>query len=138
MRPSWDEYFMQLAYSAASRATCPRRSVGAVIVKDKTVVATGYNGAPSNHLHCTAVGCDLDDVGSCQRTIHAEANAISRRLTCLCDGTIYVSDRPCLICSRAIAYSGITRVVYSRPYWRNEHDVLSLFMEEGILVQQLL
>ncbi len=74
-RPSWDEYFMQVAFVVATRATCPRRSVGAVIVLDKRILATGYNGAPRGLAHCTEVGCHLV-AGHCIRALHAEQNAI--------------------------------------------------------------
>ena len=76
-RPSWAAYFLDLAYAVSTRATCPRKSVGAVIVKDRRVLATGYNGSMSGQPHCTQVGCDIEDE-HCVRTVHAELNAIGQ------------------------------------------------------------
>jgi len=75
MRPNWDEYFMSIAKDVSTRATCPRASVGAVIVRNNRIVSTGYNGAPAGELHCTEVGCNIVD-GHCIRVIHAEVNAV--------------------------------------------------------------
>jgi hypothetical protein len=81
IRPSWDHYFMKIATDVATRATCPRKHVGAVIVRDKRILSTGYNASPRRMPHCTDVGCELKDLGgreSCVRTIHAEANAVAQ------------------------------------------------------------
>lgn len=76
-RPDWDLYFIRIAMEVASRSTCPRASVGAVIVRDNRILASGYNGAPAGEPHCTEVGCDMVD-GHCKRAIHAETNAIAQ------------------------------------------------------------
>jgi len=116
MRKSWDAYFMNLAYSVAERSTCPRRKVGAVIVRNKRIVATGYNGAPAGLPHCTTDGCYLDN-GHCIRAIHAEVNAL---LECAPmereNATLYVTDYPCQNCAKLIINSGIRRVVYDHEY----------------------
>ena len=78
-RPSWDEYFMRIAHEVATRSTCPRLAVGAVVVRDKRILTTGYNGSPSGMPHCEDIGCLIrvvDGRESCQRTLHAEQNAI--------------------------------------------------------------
>ena len=75
MRPGWDEYFMEVARTVATRATCPRASVGAVLVREQRILTTGYNGAPRHVAHCTEVGCELSG-GHCVRSTHAEANAV--------------------------------------------------------------
>lgn len=116
MRKDWDSYFLDIAFQVASRSTCPRRSVGAVIVKDKRIKGTGYNGSPSGLAHCTEEGCLITN-DHCIRTIHAEVNAL---LECSPDerkdATIYITDRPCAECSKLIISSGIKRVVYGRDY----------------------
>ena len=126
MRPQRDEYFMSLAYLAAERSTCTRRKVGAVIVKDNRVIATGYNGVPSGMPHCDRMGCLREDLGvpSGERHelclgIHAEQNALlqAARFGIAVDGsTMYITTRPCSVCARMIANSGIKRVVYSEYY----------------------
>ena len=101
-RPSWDEYFMNIALEVARRSTCPRAQVGAIIVRDKRILTTGYNGAPSGLPHCTEVGC-LMRGGHCVRTLHAEQNAIIQGAlhgVSVKGGTIYVTHQPCLICPR--------------------------------------
>ncbi|WP_243116797.1 deoxycytidylate deaminase [Heliophilum fasciatum] len=116
MRKDWDRYFIDIAFEVGSRSTCPRRFVGAVIVKDKKIKATGYNGSPPQLPHCLDEGCLMRD-NHCVRTIHAEVNALME-----CDpedrinATIYVTDRPCAECSKLIIAAGITRVVYARDY----------------------
>ncbi len=116
MRKSWDEYFMDIAFQVKERSTCPRLHVGAVVVKDKRIKGTGYNGSPPGFPHCEEVGCLMID-GHCKRTIHAEVNAL---LECTPEerrgATIYVTAQPCLECTKLIIGSGITRVVYANPY----------------------
>jgi len=126
-RPSWDEYFMMLAKLAASRSTCLSRPTGAVVVKDKQVVTTGYNGSLPGQAHCM-------DEGDCFRrslkwpeamkydmcrSAHAEANAIAlaaKKGVSLEGGTIYCTLEPCITCAKLIVMSGITRVVYEHSY----------------------
>lgn len=136
-RPSWDQYFIDMAWAASSRSTCPRLAVGAVIVKDKTIIGTGYNGAPSTSDHCMDIDCVLDSTGSCTRAIHAEKNAIARSLMAQDNCDMYVTDRPCLSCGHAIVASGIKRIVYSREYRKNLDEVLDLFSKHGIVMEQL-
>jgi dCMP deaminase len=132
MRPGWDEYFMQVARTVATRATCPRASVGAVIVRDQRILTTGYNGAPHHVAHCTEVGCQiLND--HCVRTTHAEANAVVQGAlhgVSLAGATIYATHQPCLGCSKLLIGAGIVRIVYADPY----PDALasSLLSEAGV------
>ena len=116
MRKSWDEYFMDIAYKVKERSTCPRLHVGAVVVKDKRIKGTGYNGSPPKFPHCEDEGCLLVN-GHCKRTIHAEVNAL---MECSPEerkgAAIYVTAQPCLECTKLIIASGIERVVYANPY----------------------
>lgn len=117
-RPSWDEYFMDIARQVARRSTCPRAAVGAVIVKDKRILTTGYNGAPMGLPHCTEVGCLMVE-GHCVRTLHAEQNAIIQAAlhgVSVNGGTLYVTHQPCLNCAKMIINAGIKRVVYAGDY----------------------
>ncbi len=116
-RASWDEYFMAIAVQVATRATCDRKHVGAVIVKNRTILSTGYNGAPRGLPHCDDVGHEMKDMGgrqSCVRTAHAEANAIAQaaRTGTSCEGAmIYTTASPCYDCFKLILNTGITRIV---------------------------
>ena len=117
-RPSWDEYFMSIALQVAKRSTCDRAFVGSVIVRDRRILTTGYNGSPSWLPHCDDVGHLLVD-GHCVRTLHAEQNAIIQAAyldVSVQDGTIYVTHQPCLICAKMIINAGIRRVVYAGDY----------------------
>lgn len=125
-RPNWDEYFMAFAELARTRTTCVRRGVGAVIVKDKRIMATGYNGAPEGVAHCEEVGCLRQklNVPSGQRSelcrgLHAEQNAIiqAAHLGQNIDGSVlYCTTQPCSICSKMIINAGIKRIVIREPY----------------------
>ncbi len=116
MRKSWDSYFMGLAYDVSERATCTRRNVGAVIVKDNRIISTGYNGSPAGLPHCIDDGCHLEN-GHCIRCIHAEANAIMECAPLERKGaTIYITDYPCQNCAKLIINSGISKVIYDRGY----------------------
>jgi dCMP deaminase len=118
-RPSWDEYFMNIARAVASRSTCSRRSVGALIVKDKRILATGYNGAPAGLRHCDhASGGDMRD-GHCARSTHAEQNAIVQAAkygTPIDGSTAYCTDQPCLTCAKLLVNAGVRRVVFEGAY----------------------
>ena len=117
-RPSWDGYFMQITFQVAKRSTCPRASVGAVIVRDKRILTTGYNGAPTGLPHCTEVGCLMVN-GHCVRTLHAEQNAIIQGAlhgVDVSNSTIYVTHQPCLVCAKMIINAGIERIVYTGHY----------------------
>jgi len=132
MRVSWDRYFMNLAVQAATRSTCPRKHVGAVIVRDKAVLATGYNGSLRGLPHCTDVGCLIEN-DHCVRTVHAEANAIlqaARHGVCIDGADIYVTASPCWECFKLIANAGIRRVLYGE-FYRDER-VLEYAREAGI------
>ncbi len=124
-RPCWDAYFMQIAHLVATRATCPRRQVGALIVRDKRIVATGYNGAPSGLPHCPPGGPDHDwpegcmRAGHCIRSLHAEQNALlqAAKIGVACEGaTLYVTCQPCNTCAKMAINAGIVRVIYEGDY----------------------
>jgi dCMP deaminase len=141
VRPSWDAYFMQIAHLVATRATCPRRSVGALIVRDKRIVATGYNGAPRGLAHCPSGGPDHDwpqgcmRAGHCIRSLHAEQNALlqAAMIGVSCDGaTMYVTCQPCNACAKMIINAGIVRVIYEGDY--PDEFSKELFRESGLEV----
>jgi len=126
-RPSWDEYFMQMAELTAQRSTCLRRHVGAVIVKDRHIIATGYNGAPRGLKHCDELGgCLRQKLGvpsgqrhELCRALHAEQSAIIQAATLgqsVEDGTIYVTHQPCVICAKMIINAGLKRIVVREGY----------------------
>lgn len=125
-RPDWDTYFMKMAFLAASRGTCVRRKVGAVIVKDKNVLATGYNGPPSGLLHCEVVSCIRIDMNiksgerhELCRGLHAEQNAIIQAAvhgTSIRDSVIYVTTHPCVVCSKMIINAKIKEIIYAEGY----------------------
>jgi dCMP deaminase len=118
VRASWDEYFMNIAREVSTRSTCDRKFVGAVIVRDKSILATGYNGSIRGLPHCDEVGHLMED-GHCVRTVHAEANAIvqAARNGVRIDGSsIYVTASPCWGCFRLIANAGIARVSFGEFY----------------------
>lgn len=126
-RPNWDEYFMEMAALTSKRSTCMRRQVGAVIVKDKHIIATGYNGAPRGVKHCEERGGCLREklaVPSGERhelcmAVHAEQNAIIQAATLgqsIEDGVIYVTHQPCVICAKMIINAGIKRIVVREGY----------------------
>ncbi len=123
-RPGLDDYFMEIALVVAKRSTCLRRQVGAVIVKGKQIVSTGYNGAPAGHVHCADIGCARANVPSGQRSeicraAHAEQNAINfaaRYGIPIADATIYTTHYPCSWCAKSIINAGITEVVFGEDY----------------------
>lgn len=117
-RPTWDEYFIEIALAVAKRSTCNRAQVGAIIVKDKRILTTGYNGAPRGLPHCSDEGCEIVD-GHCVRTLHAEQNAIIQAAlhgVSVEGGTIYSTHQPCHTCAKMIINAGLTRVVYVGEY----------------------
>ncbi len=123
-RVSWNQYFMNIATEVAKRATCNRKSVGAVIVRNKTILSTGYNGSPRGLPHCDdpGVGHELKDMGgrqSCVRTVHAEANAIAqaaRTGSAIEGGILYTTASPCYDCLKLIINAGITKVICKEFY----------------------
>jgi dCMP deaminase len=117
-RVSWDEYFMNIAREVATRSTCDRKFVGAVIVRDKIILATGYNGSIRGLPHCDEEG-HLMEEGHCVRTVHAEANAIvqaARSGVRIDEAGIYVTASPCWGCFRLIGNAGIKRIVFGEFY----------------------
>ena len=117
-RPSWDEYFMIMANHIATRSTCNRKHVGAVIVKDKMILSTGYNGSIRGAKHCTEIGCLIEN-GHCVRTIHAEANSIVQAAAngvSVKGATIYCTASPCFNCFKLIANAGIARICFGHFY----------------------
>ena len=125
-RPSWDEYFMEIAHLVKKRATCLRRQVGAVLVKDKNILATGYNGTPSGIEHCLTRGCLREQMGipsgerhEICRGLHAEQNAIIQAALhgfSVGGATLYCTNLPCSICSKMLINSGIRAVVFAEGY----------------------
>ena len=126
MRPSWDEYFVEIAQQVATRSTCLRRQVGSVIVRDKRILCTGYNGPPSGLAHCEETGCLREQLGipsgqrqEICRALHAEQNAIIQAAlhgVSTQGGTIYVTHQPCVTCAKMIINAGILRVVCLNGY----------------------
>ncbi|NLG27233.1 MAG: cytidine deaminase [Chloroflexi bacterium] len=126
MRPSWDEYFVEIARQVASRSTCLRRQIGAVIVRDKRILCTGYNGPPRGLPHCDETGCLRQQLGipsgqrlDICRALHAEQNAIVQAAlhgVSIEGATIYVTHQPCYTCAKMIINAGITRIVCASSY----------------------
>lgn len=137
-RISWNEYFLAQAVIASLRATCTRLKVGAVIVRENRIIASGYNGSVYDSTHCIDEGCKMVD-GHCVRTVHAEANAL---LQCAKfgiqakDTTLYVTHFPCLQCTKLIIQSGITHIYYAHDY-RNDSIAIELLKEANIAVHQV-
>lgn len=128
-RTNWDSYFMGIARQVATRGTCPRKQVGAVLVRAHTILSTGYNGSVRKMRHCTEVGCMMED-GHCVRTVHAEANAIiqAARNGVNIEGTvIYTTASPCWPCFKLIANAGVMGIVYGELYRDDRiHDFAQL------------
>lgn len=144
-RPSWHEYFMSITELVAQRATCTRRLVGAILVRDKHIITTGYNGAPSGTSHCLEIGCLREQLGipsgerhELCRGLHAEQNAIIQAAlhgTSVAGATLYCTTMPCVICSKMLINARITEIYYREGY----ADTLSrdLLAEAGIPLHQL-
>ena len=143
-RPSWEEYFMDITHLVAKRSTCLRRHVGAVLVKDKKILATGYNGAPSRLEHCLDTGCLRQKKGipsgerhELCRGLHAEQNAIIQAAyhgVGIRGATLYCTNHPCMICSKMIINAGIQKIVFEEGY----ADALAkeMLKESGIEVER--
>jgi dCMP deaminase len=138
MRPDWDQYFMNIAATVATRSTCDRAAVGAVLVRDKRILTTGFNGSPPGLPHCDEVGHLMVD-GHCVRTTHAEANAIiqaalhgisSNGASC------YVTHFPCLTCTKMLINAGISEIVYQTTY-RPDSNAMGFFEDAGVAVRQV-
>ncbi|MEN6351492.1 MAG: cytidine/deoxycytidylate deaminase family protein [Syntrophomonas sp.] len=143
-RPGWDDYFLQLADLVASRSTCLRRHVGAVLVKNDRIIATGYNGAPRGLKHCLDIGCLREERGipsghryELCRGVHAEQNAL---LNAAFYGVptegavIYCTNQPCIICARMIINAGIVKIVHRGNF---EDDLAIEFLQEAGIEMQL-
>ena len=139
-RPTWDEYFMTIAHDVATRATCIRRKVGAVIVKEKRILSTGYNGVPTGITHCTPETClrTIYNVPSGERHelcrgLHAEQNAIIQAAyhgVSIANAIIYVTHQPCSICTKMLINAGIKTFIVEHPY--NDELAQAMMNEAGI------
>ncbi|OON93140.1 MAG: cytidine deaminase [Candidatus Epulonipiscioides saccharophilum] len=144
MRPSWNQYFMDIANLVKTRSTCLRRRVGAVLVKDKQILSTGYNGAPTNCRHCIDIGClrlalniPSGERHELCRALHAEQNAITQAAKngiSVRDSTLYVTTQPCSMCVKVLINSGITKIIYQGDY--PDSLALELLEEASICVEQ--
>ena len=143
-RPTWDDYFVQLARIVATRSTCLRHDVGAVLVNNKRILATGYNGAPRNMRHCLEIGCLRDKLKIASgtraeicRAVHAEQNAV---IQCALYGvssegsTIYITHQPCTICTKILINAGVKRIVYEQAY--PDEFAQQLLKEAGVKLEQ--
>ena len=146
-RPSWDQYFLTITRQVAERSTCLRAQVGAVIVRDKNILATGYNGAPAGLPHCLDVGCLVytsrtptgETEENCFRTIHAEINAIAQAAkngAGIRDADIYITHTPCIHCFKVLINTGIKRIFYEKPY--KLHTIEDLLPYTDVTLQQIL
>ena len=125
-RPSWDEYFLRIAHEVAGRSTCLRRKVGALLVRDKRILTTGYNGAPRGVVHCTDRGCLRDELGipsgerhELCRGLHAEMNAILQAAVHgvrVEEGSLYCTNHPCSLCMKMLINAGVRRIVIADAY----------------------
>ncbi|MDD5170658.1 MAG: cytidine/deoxycytidylate deaminase family protein [Syntrophales bacterium] len=145
VRPDWDEYFMNIADLVATRSTCLRRSVGAVLARDKRLLSTGYNGAPSGLRHCTEIGCfrKQNNIPSGERHelcrgLHAEQNAIIQAAlygVSIRDARLYCTNHPCTICAKMIINAGIASVVIKDGY--GDPMAVDILREAGVKVEML-
>ena len=136
-RISWKDYFMNIAREVATRSTCDRKHVGAVIVRDKTILSTGYNGSIKGLPHCDDAGCEMVD-GHCVRTSHAEANAIvqaAKNGVGINQSEIYVTASPCYDCFKLIANAGIKAIYYQKFY--RDQRIMDRSKEVGIQLVSL-
>ena len=143
-RPSWDEYFMDITRRVATRSTCLRRAVGAILVHDKRIIASGYNGGPSGLAHCLDIGCPREKLGipsgqqhELCRGIHAEQNAIiqAARYGVSIEGSVlYCTTQPCTQCTKMLINAGITEIVYAEGY--PDDLARELLEESGIIVRR--
>jgi dCMP deaminase len=144
-RPDWDEYFLDIAALVSRRSSCRRRSVGAVLVKERRILATGYNGAPTGLRHCLDLGClrEQHNVPSGERHelcrgLHAEQNSIIQAAlhgVSVKDATLYCTNHPCVICAKMIINAGVAKVIFREGY----SDQLSeeMLQEAGVSVRKI-
>lgn len=145
LRPSWDVYFMSIARLVAGRSTCLRRQVGAILVKDRRILATGYNGAPAGLPHCSQTGCVRERLSvppgerhELCRGIHSEQNAIIQSAnygTGIAGSTVYTTHHPCSVCAKMIINAGIVRVVTEDSY--PDELASGMLLEAGVEVATL-
>ena len=145
MRPPWNDYFMTIAEDVKTRSTCIRRQVGAVIVKDKRILTTGYNAPPMGISHCTPETCirtkyniPSGEKHELCRGIHAEQNAVVQAAyhgVSICNASIYVTHQPCSICTKILINSGITHFLFRKPY--NDPMAEEMFVEANIKITVL-
>ncbi len=143
-RPSWEEYFMDITRLVSKRSTCLRRHVGAILVKDKKILATGYNGAPSRLDHCLDVGCLRQEKGipsgerhELCRGLHAEQNAIIQAAyhgVGIQGAVLFCTNHPCIICSKMIINAGIHRIIYEEGY--ADRLAAEMLKESGIKIKR--
>jgi dCMP deaminase len=139
-RPPWDTYFLDIAHFVSSRSTCLRRHVGAVLVKEKRILATGYNGSPTGLAHCLDTGCLREAMGipsgqrhELCRALHAEQNAIIQAAVhgvAIAGATLYATTQPCVICTKMLINAGIRRVVYDAGY--PDHLSMDFLRQAGV------
>jgi dCMP deaminase len=145
-RPSWHQYFLTITRQVAERSTCTRAKVGAVIVRDKNILATGYNGAPAGLPHCLDVGCLIytsrtptgETEENCFRTIHAEINAIAQAAkngANIRDADIYITHTPCIHCLKVLLNTGIRRVFYEHEY--KLHTLVELLAHTDVRLERV-
>lgn len=144
-RPDWDTYFMEITAVVAKRSTCMRRQVGAILVKDKHILTTGYNGAPKGLVHCAELGCLRQELGvpsgerhELCRALHAEQNAIiqAANLGIAIEGsTLYCTTAPCSLCAKMLINAGVVRVVFDGNY--PDERAMEFFREAGVIVEQM-
>jgi dCMP deaminase len=145
-RPTWDQYFLTITRQVAERSTCLRAQVGAVIVRDKNILATGYNGSPAGLPHCLDVGCLIyrsttpsgEVEENCFRCIHAEINAIAQAAkngAGIRDAGIYITHTPCIHCFKVLINTGIKRIFYEKPY--KLHTIQELLGYTDVTLEQI-
>jgi dCMP deaminase len=137
-RPSWNQYFSSITRMVATRSTCLRRHVGAILVKEKRILSTGYNGAPAGLKHCIEVGCLREEAGipsgtrhELCRALHAEQNAIVQSAyhgISIAGSTLYCTNKPCVICSKMLINAGIQRIFYDEGY---DDDLADAILDEA-------
>lgn len=144
-RPSWDDYFLKIVVTVAERSTCLRRQVGALIIKDKRILASGYNGAPTGLQHCLEIGCLREKLGipsgerqELCRGLHAEQNAIIQAAyygISIKGGSLYSTIQPCITCAKMIINAGIEKLIYKGDY--PDQLAMDILKESGITVIRL-
>lgn len=136
-RPNWTEYFMNIAKAVATRGTCPRQSVGCVLVRDNQILTTGYNGSPPGMAHCSDVGCDIV-ADHCVRSNHAETNAIAQAAKHginIRGATLFTTTYPCWPCFRQLLSTGIRLVIYDNVYNADPRVIEAAFKNDTLIYQ---